>query len=241
MTGFQEKATADFELIRQTVAQAKTDHTGLPFFWVIYGAAGLFAGLCNHFGSLFLLDGAFVLLGQLLSTLGAVVLPVAVMAGFLAVFLRERRTANKYYLSCLCFWGIPAVAVPVLGAVLRGVAFLLPTDGRALAFQQLSAMQMTAAVLFFCLCTIACALLLRHGWIAVIGLLAVFVYGLLAVLDGFALLQLEWRHAEGFSVRFSVYGLFAALVVPIGYLIVGALTMRNIRRERTAASEHGRF
>lgn len=241
MTGFQEKATADFELIRQTVAQAKTDHTGLPFFWVIYGAAGLLAGLCNHFGSLFLLDGAFVFLGQLLSTLGAVVLPVVVMAGFLAVFLRERRTANKYYLSCLCFWEIPAVAVPMLGAVLRGMAFLLPSDGRASAFQQLSAMQMTAAVLFFCLCTIACALLLRHGWIAVIGLLAVFVYGLLAVLDGFALLQLEWRRAVGFYVHFSAYSLFATLAVPVGYLIVGALTMRNIRRERMAASEHGRF
>ncbi len=217
-------ALKHFQIMKDTLAQAKTDYSGLYKLWLIYGILNTAAVLFGYLGT-FLIMNSLQLLGQALILLQNLAVPILLIVYYIKIFKRDNCTANKYYLSCLALWGIPAVAMPVFTIILKGGAVLLFSPGILSneILGKLNSFSFLLNMFLLCLCYIICAFVLNRKWIALIGLAVLFVYLGLDVFADMGSFRIEFAYRAGSYINFSLSSVFYNASIVLGYLAAGLM------------------
>ncbi len=235
MTGRSQVALENFEMMKNTLAQAQTNYTGLYRLWLLYGALNLFSALSGYLGVHLIMNGAQGA-GELLMLLQGLVIPVILVVFYLMIFRRESRIANKYYLSCLALWGVPAVALPVFtGALKIALCFLRPS-GLSDILGRISDADFLINMFLLCLCYMICSYLLNKKWMILIGLVLLFVYLTLNFFSDLSGFSVTLKYQAESSVSLSFSGLFYHVLMVFGYL-AAALVVKIISGKERKASD----
>ena len=217
-------AAESFDVIRHTLAQAKTNYCGLYQFWLLFSGINLLAAVLAYKGELLVnptLDAAESILTPLLRT-----------ASFLMIFLRERRISNKYYVGSLALWGIPALAIPVFSLFIRLGLLVFASDNtsNAEALRRLSDNRFAANMLLLCFGCILCAFVLNRKSLALAGLGVLLSYWILDILTNAGLLSIQVVLPGGHTAAVSVSALFYHLCMVFGYLAAALVLRTSIKR-----------
>ncbi len=235
MTDHSQIALENFEMMKNTLAQAQTNYTGLYRLWLLYGALNLFSALSGYLGVHLIMNGAQGA-GRLLMLLQELVIPVVLVVFYLMIFRRESRIANKYYLSCLALWGVPAVALPVFTEILKTVLGLLRPSGLSDILGRINDAGFLINMFLLCLCCMICSYLLNKKWMMLIGLILLFAYLTLNAFSDLSGFSIALKYQAESSVSLSFSGLFYHVLMVFGYL-VAALAVKTISGKERKASD----
>jgi len=219
-------ANEQLHTIESILSQAKTNQPGLYRLWFLYGG---FLFLSVVFGYL----AAFSVGREVFSFLGNIVLPILLAVSFFVIFCKEKRTANKYYLGCLAFWGIPTVALPIFAVIMRVAAVLFAAGAGADILSRLVDVERVTENLFLCLCLLLCAFLLKKRWIVVVALVSLFLLTVLYTTEN------VFFFSPVPSVTVSGSALLHHLLKVTGYFTAAFLLRKKIKDERSGHSANG--
>lgn len=219
-------ANEQLHTIESILSQAKTNQSGLYRLWFFYGGFLLLSTVFGYFAVFSVGRDFFFFLGN-------IILPILLAVSFFIIFCKEKRTANKYYLGCLAFWGIPAVALPVFAVIIRVAAVLFAAGAGADILSRLADVERMTENLFLCLCLLLCAFLLKKRWIAVMALVSLFLLIVLYTTENVFFFSLVP------SVTVSGSGVLHHLLKIIGYFTAAFLLKKKIKDERSGHSANG--
>ena len=220
--------------MKDTLSQAKTDYRGLYQFWFIYGALNLcsygFARLAASFPENFLIAILYAA-ENLLSSLLLIIF-------YIKIFRREYKTANRYYVSCISMWGIPAVIMPVLSYLLSLGLFIFQPDlwisGRIKT--NLWDLNYMMDILLICLCFIICAYILEKKWLIVVGAATLIAYLTLRILTEFNITVITFTMENGNTSTTYIAPLFCQICTIVGYFFAAFMVRRAIKKRGDVAN-----
>lgn len=212
----KQKAQQDFETIKTTLDQTRTNYNGLQKLFLRYAIIQSFLLLCN-----LILGAAFKLYLQypFLPITISMITAIYMVFYYFKIYGQESTASNKFYLSCIGMWGIMVVAFPFIDFALRILTgFLITPDYLNQATLLSVQFSYLIEILLVCSCFIICAFLLNRK---------ILIAAAVILLSAFLTVDLLCFATDTTQIDTNSFHLFYYACIILGYLFLSFLLRRR--------------
>lgn len=218
-------ALQDITFIRETLEDTKVHYRGMYLMCFLMAA---FNGVKDIW---ILLEMRFMPRVMVGSFAACYLWPLLLVLSFLALYRKEKKYSNKYYLGMIGVWGFMAGVIPAVTALVDAVSWVaaggrMPDD--AAQMRGSIFMESISSILLVSIFLVICGYLLNKRTFMVLAVLNLFCYMILEKCLPFA--GIPFPVGGQPQTRLVYSAVYSMTVTCLGYLVLGIYLLRRQNR-----------